>query len=145
MAALPTGRWLRHLSRRMSETVFYHRTTIAGAREIAKNGFADEKWGFDIRDDRSGEPLKMVGVWLTNRPLGEHEGPEGDAVLEVRISLSEESLQAFELEELFWDARIWVVPAELINPHITVRILEVDPRTSWFHEAIDPDEPDEEF
>jgi hypothetical protein len=30
------------------------------------------------------------------------------------------------------DARLWVVPAQLINPHAKMRILQVDPRTSWW-------------
>lgn len=123
----------------MAELVLYHRTTIAEAREIAKSGFEDEKWGFDIRDSH-GEPLKMIGVWLADRPLADQEGPDGDAMLEVRLHLEEETVQAFELEGLFWDARIWVMPAALINPHAKVRILGVDPRTSWWHEAVDEDD-----
>lgn len=121
----------------MDELRLYHRTTIGEARQIVQRGFEDEKWGFEIRDDRSGHQKKMVGVWLSDRPLNQQEGPDGDAVLEVRLTLAGDALQAFELEGIFWDARLFVVPAALINPHAAVRILEVDPRTSWWYEAVD--------
>lgn len=128
----------------MSEFVLFHRTTIAEARQIVRNGFEDEKWGFEIREDRTAQPTKMLGVWLSDRPLSEQEGPDGDAVLEVKLGLAEEALQAFELEGVFWDARLWVVPAALINPHASVRILQVDPRTSWWYEKVDPDDIEED-
>lgn len=128
----------------MSEFVLFHRTSIAEARQIARKGFEDEKWGFEIREDRTGQQKKMLGVWLSDRPLSEQEGPDGDAVLEVKLSLAEEALQAFELEGVFWDARLWVIPAALINPHVSVRILQVDPRTSWWYEKVDPDDIEED-
>lgn len=128
----------------MNELVLFHRTSILEARQIVQKGFEDEKWGFEIRDDRSAQQKRMLGVWLSDRPLSEQEGPDGDAVLEVKLSLGGEALQAFELEGIFWDARLWVVPAALINPHASVRILQVDPRTSWWHEAVDPDDAEEE-
>jgi len=111
----------------------FQRTSIAEATEIVRSGFQDGKWKFDTRD-REGEPLKRVGVWLTDRALSDTEGPSGDAVLEVELSLSEEALQAFELEGIFWDTRLWVIPAEIVNPAASVRIHHVNPRTSWFHE-----------
>jgi hypothetical protein len=111
----------------------YQRTSIADATEIARSGFRDGKWRFDARD-REGEPVKRVGVWLTDRPLSDTEGPAGDAVLEVEISLSDDTMRAFELEAVFWDVRLWVIPAEILNPASKVRIHSVNPRTSWFHE-----------
>lgn len=129
--------------------ILYHRTSIAEAREIAKRGFTDEKWAFRLREE-SEEPTKMTGVWLADRPLTEEEGPDGDAVLEVTIEVDEDTLQRFQLDGVFWDARVWVVPAQLLNPHVSVRILEVNPRTSWFFEtpeddgAIDEEEEPEE-
>lgn len=119
----------------MAQLVLFHRTTIGEARAIAKRGFEDDKWSFDLLDSRSGQQVKLVGVWLTDRPLSEDEGPRGDAVLEVKLGLSEESIVAFEVNGIFRDARLWVVPAELINPLANVRILAVDPRTSWWYET----------
>jgi hypothetical protein len=122
--------------------ILFHRTSIGEAREIVHHGFVDEKWAFKVRG-AVGEPTKLVGVWLSDRPLNEQEGPDGDAVLEVTIGLSEDALNRFEVESVFWDARLWVVPSELLNPHVSVRILHVDPRSSWFFEAAD-DELEEE-
>lgn len=123
--------------------ILYHRTSIAEAREIAKRGFTDEKWAFRLRGEGE-EPTKMTGVWLSDRPLTEEEGPDGDAVLEVTVGVDEGTLQRFELDSVFWDARVWVVPAQLLNPHVSVRILEVDPRTSWFFEALETDDEEAE-
>ena len=116
--------------------ILYHRTTIGNARATMKDGFDDERWAFGLRDVRTGENVKSVGVWLADRPLGIEEGPPGDAVLEVRLDLSEETLAAFEIEGLFADARLFVVPAELVNAHSKLRILNVDPKSSGWFEAV---------
>ena len=68
------------------------------------------------------------------------KGSTGDAVVEVTADLTEEELADFELAGMLWDARLWVAPAELINSRSKMRILEVDPRTSWFHDAINEEE-----
>jgi hypothetical protein len=119
--------------------VLYHRSTIAGARQIIKNGFEDEKWSFGLRDALTGETVKAFGVWLTDRPLAVGEGPPGDAILEVHVDFSEEALQAFELIGVFEDVRLWVVPTEIVSPHSQIRILAVDPGVSGQFEAIDGD------
>ncbi len=120
--------------------VLYHRSTIAGAREIIKNGFEDEKWSFGLRDALTGETVKAFGVWLTDRPLAAGEGPPGDAILEVQVDFSEEALQAFELIGVFEDVRLWVVPTEIVSPHSQVRILAVDPGVSGQFKAVDGDQ-----
>jgi hypothetical protein len=112
----------------------YHRTRIAVAVEIGRRGFQDERWSFAVRDGE-GLEVRLTGVWLTDRPLGEVEGPPGDAQLEVEVDLGEDTLKAFELEGVFWDVRLFVVPAEVLNSHTRTRIVEVDPRTSWFHDV----------
>ena len=119
--------------------VLYHRSTIAGAREIIKNGFEDEKWSFGLRDALTGETVRALGVWLTDRPLPTGEGPPGDAILEVQVDFSEEALQAFELIGVFEDVRLWVVPTEIVSPHSQVRILAVDPGVSGQFKAVDGD------
>jgi hypothetical protein len=110
----------------------FHRTTIAQAREVAKNGFLDRKWDLGVLDTGSGEAVSVTGIWLSGRPLSNKEGVDGDAQLEVVLNISEEDLEPFELEGLLWDTRFWVAPAEFLNRHASVRIFEVDPRTSWF-------------
>ena len=120
--------------------VLYHRTSIGEARAIMTNGFTDVDWDFGLRDARTGEDTVVTGVWLADRPLGSEEGIEGDAVLEVTVDLTREELAPFELQGLLWDARLWVASAALINDRSTCRILEVDPRSSWFHEAVNDEE-----
>jgi len=119
--------------------VLYHRTTIADAGGIVRGGFEDLEWDFGLQDARTGEDATVTGVWLSDRPLGEAEGIGGDALVEVSLDLDLDELGPFELEGLLWDARIWVAPAEFVNGRGQARILEVDPRTSWFHEAWNED------
>ncbi|MDH3496023.1 MAG: hypothetical protein OER21_04615 [Gemmatimonadota bacterium] len=118
----------------------FHRTSIGEARGIMREGFVDAKWRFEVRGDRDVEGEKRIGVWLTDRVLADDEGPPGDAQLAVDVGLSEETLSAFELEGVFWDARLFVLPAEVLNSHARVRIQQVDPRTSWWYEAPRPEE-----
>lgn len=114
--------------------VLYHRTSIADARQILKDGFGDTEWDFGLRDVSTDEDVVVEGVWLADRPLAEAEGPPGDALLEVALELPEEQLQPFELAGMLWNARLWVVPADALNGHCTARMVRVDPRSSWgFH------------
>ena len=128
----------------MTETVLFHKTTIAGARAVAKGGFVDEKWSFGMQDNRTGEPVKLIGVLLTDRPLGRDEGPQSaDATLEVHMAMEEQTLLPFEIEGVTEGTRLFVIPANLVNEHARVRILEVDPRTSWWYEAKEVDEEED--
>src|SRR2546427_11562173 len=99
----------------------FHRTSIPAARAIVQHGFEDESWGFGS-DDRTGRALTMQGVWLSDRPVSPEEGPPGAAVLEVELNLPEATLGAFEIRGVFDDARIWVIPADLVNRNSSIRI-----------------------
>jgi hypothetical protein len=119
--------------RSVSTLTLYHRTSIGEARQIVRDGFRDQKWGFSLDDSITERRVKALGVWLTNREPQDDEGPPGDATLEVILQADETSLQPFELEGILPDARLWVVPASILNPRSKVRILRVDPRSSgWF-------------
>jgi hypothetical protein len=124
--------------------VLYHRTSIADARQILKEGFLDTEWDFGLRDASTGEDVVVTGVWLANRPLAEAEGPPGDALLEVTLELPEEQLQPFELDGMLWNARLWVVPADTLNEHSTAKMVRVDPRSSWGYNRIGDEAPPEE-
>lgn len=76
--------------------------------------------------------VSVTGVLLADRPLGREDGIDGDAVLEVKLDVTEDDLAGFELEGMLWDARVWVAPAEWVADHATVRIASVDPSTSGF-------------
>jgi hypothetical protein len=124
--------------------VLYHKTSIADARQVLKEGYADTEWDFGLRDAKTGEDVTVTGVWLANRPLADEEGPPGDALLEVTVDLPEEELQSYELSGMLWNARLWVVPAGTLNSHSQTRMVRVDPRTSWgFNRIADDDLPDE--
>ncbi len=124
--------------------VLYHRTTIAEARQILKDGFDDTEWDFGLRDAHTGEDVTVTGVWLSNRPLADAEGPAGDALLEVTLDLPEEQIHSFELDGMLWNARLWVVPADTLNGHSKTTMVRVDPRSSWgFNRIGDEDLPDE--
>ncbi len=120
----------------------YHRTTIGDARSIVRNGFENQKWRFE-HEEESSEVKKALGVWLSDRPLDGEDGPPGDAILEVVMDASEESLELFQLDGAVWEAKLWIVPAEVVNARSKVRILQVDPRSSWFHKRPDLDGEDE--
>lgn len=120
----------------------YHRTSIAEAREIVRRGFQDQKWGFDVEELVNDRRLKVMGVWLTDRVPEEDDAPPGDAVLEVTVDPTPETLKVFEIPGVLASARLWVVPAKVLNPVAKARILSVDPRTSWWFkrgELADPE------
>jgi len=116
--------------------VLYHRTSIGEARNIVQRGFEDSDWDFGLQDLR-GEDTVATGIWFADRPIGEKEGVGGDALVEVEVDLTEEDLAPFELSGLMWNARVWVLSAEMVNPSAKSHIAEVDPRTSWWHEKFD--------
>ena len=117
----------------------YHRTSIGEARQIVERGFRDVEWDFGLDDPDADDGNVATGVWLADRPLGRNEGILGDALVEIQLDVSEEELKPFELEGLLWDARLWVASAEFLNRHARTRILEVDPRSSWWHDELDED------
>jgi hypothetical protein len=114
--------------------ILYHRTTIAEARAVMQRGFQDQKWGFDVGDIDDARRLKLRGVWLSDQVLEEGDGPPGDAVLEVTVAGDPEVLLPFEVPGILSEARLWVVPAAVLNPLAAARIHMVDPRTSWWFE-----------
>ena len=53
---------------------FYHRTSRDNAQAILKNGFSDGVGNY-------GTEKKYHGVWISDRPLDENKGAEGDTLL----------------------------------------------------------------
>lgn len=125
--------------------VLYHKTSIGEARTILKQGYSDTEWDFGLRDAHTGEDVTVTGVWLSDRPLTEAEGPQGNALLEVTVEFSDEQLHAFELSGMLWNARLWVVPAEALNQLSHTRMVRVDPRSSWGGARLDDDELPEDL
>lgn len=116
--------------------LLFHRTSVSQARAIVKAGFEDEKWNFEA-DNVTGETVKAIGVWLTDRPLDPEEGPPGAAVLEITLPLPEAALAPFQVHGALADAQLWIIPARVANQHTGIRLHGVDARSSWFHEQIE--------
>ncbi|KPK03783.1 MAG: hypothetical protein AMS20_09910 [Gemmatimonas sp. SG8_28] len=120
--------------------VLYHRTSMAEAHEIVRKGFEDLDWDFGLTDARTGEETVVTGTWLSDQPLSQRDGIDGDALLRIDVEALEDELAPFALEGLLWHAKLWVVPSEWVNARGTVRFAEVDPRSSGLHPAIDLDD-----
>jgi hypothetical protein len=116
--------------------LLYHRTSVSQSRAVIQDGFKDEKWALGA-DVVTGDTLKAVGVWLSDRPLPIGEGPDGAAVLEVTLPLPDTALTPFEVLGVLTDARLWIIPSRIVNQHAGIRVSEVDARSSWFHERIE--------
>ncbi|MBI4501483.1 MAG: hypothetical protein HY700_10010 [Gemmatimonadetes bacterium] len=116
--------------------LLFHRTSVSEARAIVRDGFRDEKWSFGT-DAVTGEAVKAVGVWLTDRVLPAEEGPQGAATLEITLTLPEAALSPFEVSGVIEDAQLWIIPARVVNQHAGISISGVDPRSSWFHERVE--------
>ncbi len=106
-----------------------------------QTGFEDRQWDLGVLE-KDGEAVPLTGIWLSGRPLEESDGVEGDAQLEITLDATDEEIAPFELEGLLWDARFWVAPSEFLNKRSQVRILAVDPKTSWFDDVWADGEPE---
>ncbi len=116
--------------------LLFHRTSVSRARTILRDGFENDKWNFGS-DELTGEPVNAVGVWLTDRPPSEGDGPPGAAVLEVTLTLPEEALAPFAVHRVLAETQLWILPARIVNEHAGIRLSGVDARSSWFHERIE--------
>src|SRR5688572_14838625 len=113
----------------MSEprTILYHRTRRDSAEAILREGFRDAS-GFYMTTEET------TGVWLSDVPLDGSEGAKGDVLLRVHLSLDLDALAAYEWVEdedvdetgKSWAKRYreWQVPADLINRHARVEVVE---------------------
>jgi hypothetical protein len=96
--------------------VLYHRTTRAAADAILRGGFGKEA------DCSKSAPA--TGVWLSDVPLEDIGGTEGEVLLRLVLPTFEEELDAFEWAEEMKPYREWRVPVELINALMTVEEVE---------------------
>jgi len=90
----------------------YHGTTPAAIAVILRGGFRDGT-GYYLTDSLH------TGVWLSDRPLEGNLGPE--TFLEVNLDVPEEQMSNWEWVEEGKGYREWLVPADIINRHATIR------------------------
>ena len=104
-------------------TTLYHRTWQKHAEQIMKDGFRNGV-GRYLTDKQH------QGVWFSDRPLDSSEGADGDTLLVLDIGMTDQELEEFEWTEEGKPYREWLIPAEVINPHI--RSLKVsDEERTW--------------
>jgi hypothetical protein len=100
-------------------TVLYHRTTNAAAQEILRAGFRDATGTYMTTS-------LHTGVWLSDMPLDINEGAgsgEPDDVL-LRVDLTVDVTSFEWIQDIGY--REFLVPADLINGHSTVRVVGED-------------------
>jgi hypothetical protein len=93
---------------------FFHRTNRSAAENILSDGFRDASGSYLTEQIHS-------GVWLSDVPLDDNEGADGDALLLVVMPLSEGEADQFEwVQEPSFGYREWLFPSKLINDRSTV-------------------------
>ncbi len=104
----------------------YHRTTDQAAASILDQGFQDATGGYLTTHE-------YTGVWFSDMPLDATNRTRGDVLLEVILDVGDDVLGRYEWVEEGKRDREFLVPAEVVNRHGTVRvILDVDEEdTIW--------------
>jgi hypothetical protein len=103
----------------------YHRTTDQAAAAILDQGFQDATAAYMTTHD-------YTGVWLSDMPIDANEGAVGDVLLEVTLNVGNEVLGRYEWVEEGKRYREFLVPAEVVNRHGTVRVVAGDEEdTIW--------------
>jgi hypothetical protein len=91
----------------------YHRTTMANADLILREGFRDE-------EERHTSDFGDEGVWFSDQPEEAGECDFEEAVVAVDLDLPAKSLSSFEWAEV--DETVykeWLIPAALVNSRMT--------------------------
>ena len=96
---------------------FYHGTTRANAEQILRTGFRDVRSNF-MTD------TELVGVWLSNRQIGKAGDGSCEAYLRVEFEGDESAIEQFEVIEDGKTYREWLVPAQFIASHATVKLAD---------------------
>jgi hypothetical protein len=90
----------------------YHRTTIANAELILRDGFVD-------RRDRYTSDFGDQGVWFSDQPKVADECDSEEAVVSIDFGLRAKALSPFEWTEDETAYKEWLIPAELVNSKMT--------------------------
>ncbi len=98
--------------------ILYRVTSAAVAAAILARGFKDST-------RRCGSQSAGKGVWLSDRPLHTYADTWSDTVLAVEFEGPESELDQFELVEAGNTFREWFIPADFINAHSKITIVDV--------------------
>jgi hypothetical protein len=90
----------------------YHRTTMANAELILRDGFVD-------RLDRYTSDFDVQGVWFSDQPKVMDECDSEEAVVSIDLDFRTKSLSSFEWTEDETSYKEWLIPAELVNSKMT--------------------------
>jgi hypothetical protein len=98
--------------------LYFHRTSLANARAILREGFRDGRGRYLTEHE-------FEGVWISEKPLDAGEGAVGDTLLAVSIKRT--LVEDYEWKEEGKPYREFLVPAALLNSQSLVKILEWKP------------------
>ena len=93
--------------------IFYHRTTVEGARSILESGFRNSS-GYFLNN------RIWNGVWLSSIPVDNEHCAAGDALLMVKVETDEHELARWEWTAEGRAYREWLIPANIINRCATI-------------------------
>jgi hypothetical protein len=106
----------------------YHCTTARAAKAIRADGFRDSRGDYGFRG-HDGSPIKVEGVWLSDRPLDCKDFGHIDRDALLAVTLNDDDLVDREIVQEGWSHREWLVPAAVINQNGTVRLVSVEEQT----------------
>jgi hypothetical protein len=96
----------------------FHRTDHADA--ILREGFRDAEGHYGFFDEEE-NPVPVRGVWLSETPLDENEGADGDQLLQ--IELPDAVALEHEVVEEGKPYREFLIPASVLNQHGPPRLV----------------------
>ena len=96
--------------------VLFHRTSVASAKAIQRDGFLDGVGTY-------GTCRETTGVWLSNMPLDMNEGATPGPLLRITLRATEQELAPYEWVEEDKPYREWQVPASFINARSSIEVL----------------------
>jgi hypothetical protein len=115
----------------------FHRTSHADA--ILRDGFRDAAGHYGFYDEEGS--VTMCGVWLSEYPLDENEGADGDQLLQVE--LPDAVAVEHEVVEEGKPYREFLIPAVVLNQHGPPRLVSPDEQDDIIDPQSLPPDPEQ--
>ena len=106
----------------------FHRT--AHADPILREGFRDAEGHYGFHDEDGQVPVR--GVWLSEFPLDENEGADGDQLLQIEVP--DTVALEYEVAEDGKPYREFLIPADVLNQFGPPRLVSPEEE----EEIVDP-------